>query len=75
MDEVTEFLEQFSIINDAPLFCYVSFKIRFKSFFDIKKFLKVFFRIMDLSSQVVVEEVLLITMLTIKTYLQLITIR
>ena len=30
---------------------------------------------MDLCSQVVVKEVLLITMLTIKTYLQLITIR
>ena len=56
------------------MFCYISFKIR-QSFFDIKEFLKNLLHIMDLCFQVVVKEVLLITMLTIKTYLQLITIR
>ena len=62
------------MINEAFLFCYISFKIR-QSFFDIKEFLKNLLHIMDLCFQVVVKEVLLITMLTIKTYLQLITIR
>ena len=60
-------------MNKAFLFCYISFKIR-QSFFDIKEFLKKLLHIMDLCFQVVVKEVLLITMLTIKTYLQLITI-
>ena len=69
-----QFLEQFAIINEAPLFGYISFKIRFKTFFDIKEFLILFVHIMDLCSQVVVEEVF-ITMLIIKTYLQLISIR
>ena len=68
------FLRKFAIINEAFLFCYISFKIR-QSFFDIKEFLKNLLHIMDLCFQVVVKEVLLITMLTIKTYLQLITIR
>ena len=63
MDEVT-----------VSLRWYINFKIR-QSFFDIKEFLKNLLHIMDLCFQVVVEEVLLITMLTIKTYLQLITIR
>ena len=43
--------------------------------FDIKEFLKNLLHIMDLCFQVVVKEVLLITMLTVKTYLQLISIR
>ena len=43
--------------------------------FDIKEFLKKLLHIMDLCFQVVVKEVLLITMLTVKTYLQLISIR
>ena len=43
--------------------------------FDIKEFLKNLLYIMDLCFQVVVKEVLLITMLTVKTYLQLISIR
>ena len=68
------FLRKFSIINEAPLLCYISFKKR-QSFFDTKGFLKNLLHIMDFCSQVVVKEVLLITMLTIKTYLQLITIR
>ena len=68
------FLRKCAIINEALLFCYISFKIR-QSFFDIKEFLKNLLHIMDLCFQVVVKEVLLITMLTIKTYLQLITIR
>ena len=63
MDEVT-----------VSLLCYINFKIR-QSFFDIKEFLKKLLHIIDLCSQVVVKEVLLITILTIKTYLQLITIR
>ena len=68
------FLRKFAIINEAFLFCYISFKIR-QSFFDIKEFFKKFASYMDLCFEVVVKEVLLITMLTIKTYLQLITIR
>ena len=56
------------------MFCYISFKIR-QSFFDIKEFLKNLLHIMDLCFQVVVKEVLLITILTVKTYLQLISIR
>ena len=63
MDEVT-----------VSLLCYINFKIR-QSFFDIKKFVKKLLHIIDLCSQVVVKEVLLITILTIKTYLSLITIR
>ena len=63
MDEVT-----------VSLLCYINFKIR-QSFFDIKEFLKKLLHIIDLCSQVVVKEVSLITILTIKTYLQLITIR
>ena len=63
MDEVT-----------VSLRWYINFKIR-QSFFDIKEFLKKLLHIIDLCSQVVVKEVLLITMLTIKTYLQLISIR
>ena len=58
----------------VSLLCYINFKIR-QSFFDIKEFLKKLLHIIDLCSQVVVKEVLLITILTIKTYLQLITIR
>ena len=49
-------------------------KIR-QSFFDIKEFLKKLLHIIDLCSQVVVKEVLLTTILTIKTYFSLITIR
>ena len=56
------------------MFCYISFKIR-QSFFDIKEFLKNLLHIMDLCFQVVVKEVLLITMQTVKTYFQLIRIR
>ena len=63
------FFTKFAIINEAPLFCYVSFKIR-QSCFDIKEFLKNLLHFMDLCSQV-----LLITTLTIRTYLQLITMR
>ena len=63
MDEVT-----------VSLLCCINFKIR-QYFFDIKEFLKKLLHIIDLCSQVVVKEVLLITILTIKTYLQLITIR
>ena len=44
-------------------------------FFDIKEFLKNLLHIKDLCFQVAVKEVLLITMLTIKTYLQLVTIQ
>ena len=68
------FWRKFAIINEALLFCYISFKIR-QSFYDIKEFLKNLLHIMDLCFQVVVKEVLLITMLTVKTYLQLISIR
>ena len=69
MDEVTV------CYNKRGFFvCYISLKIR-QSFFDIKEFLKNFLHIMDLCFQVVVKEALLITMLTIRTYLQLITIR
>ena len=63
MDEVT-----------VSLRWYINFKIR-QSFFDIKEFLKKLLHIIDLCSQVVVKEVLLITILTIKTYFSLITIR
>ena len=35
------FLRKFATINEALLFCYISFKIR-QSFFDIKEFLKKF---------------------------------
>ena len=56
------------------MFCYISFKVR-HSFFDIKELQENLLHIMDLCSQVVDKEVLLITMLTIKTYLQLITVR
>ena len=68
------FLRKFALINEDLLFCYISFKLR-QSFFDNKEILKNLLHIMDLCFQVVVKEVLLITMLTIKTYLQLITIR
>ena len=63
MDEVT-----------VSLLCCINFKIR-HYFFDIKEFLKTLLHTIDLCSQVVVKEVSLITILTIKTYLQLITIR
>ena len=63
MDEVT-----------VSLRWYINFKIR-QSFLDIKEFLKKLLHIIDLCSQVVVKEVLLITILTIKTYFSLITIR
>ena len=63
MDEVT-----------VSLRWYINFKIR-QSFFDIREFLKKLLHIIDLCSQVVVKEVLLITILTIKTYFSLITIR
>ena len=62
MDEVT-----------VSLRWYINFKIR-QSFFDIKEFLKKLLHIIDLCSQVVVKEVLT-TILTIKTYFSLITIR
>ena len=67
---------QFNPMNEVTvsLLCYINFKIR-QSFFDIKEFLKKLLHIIDLCSQVVVKEVSLITILTIKTYLQLITIR
>ena len=35
------FLREFAIINEALLFCYITFKVR-QSFFDIKEFLKKF---------------------------------
>ena len=63
MDEVT-----------VSLRWYINFKIR-QSFFDIKEFLKKLLHIIDLCSQVIFKEVLLITILTIKTYFSLITIR
>ena len=50
------------MINEALLFCYISFKIR-QSFFDIKEFFKKFASYLDLCFEVVVKEVLLITML------------
>ena len=65
MDEVTVFLKKFAIINEALLFCYISFQIR-QSFFDNKEFLKKLLHIMDLCFQIAVNEVLLITMLTIE---------
>ena len=63
MDEVT-----------VSLLCCINFKIR-QYFFDIKEFLKKLLQIIDLCSQVVVKEVSLITILTVKTYLQFISIK
>ena len=63
MDEVT-----------VSLLCCINFKIR-QYFFDVKEFLQKLLHIIDLCSQVVVKEVLLITILTIRTYFSLITIR
>ena len=69
------FWRKFAIINSALLFCYISFKIRQSFLTLLKEFLKNLLHIMGLCFQVVVKEVLLITMLTVKTYLQLISIR
>ena len=67
---------QFNPMDEVTVssLCCINFKIR-QYFFDIKEFLQKLLHIIDLCSQVVVKEVLFITILTIKTYLQLITIR
>ena len=61
-------------VNEALLFCYITFKIR-QSFFDIKEFLKNLLHIMDLCFRLSLKKYYWQQCLTIKTYLELITIR